>query len=118
MVPWGSSYLCLESNRPRLCVHRLSYYLASDEVEVKEAKEAKQRSFVGWPTLLKRSRLPRFILAHDDRLRRWQNVTLCTNVLSPSIHLLFLPSCVACSVEDVTGDEEYFHEDDFRVGES
>ena len=65
----------------------LSYYLATQEVEMKEAKGKKQ--FMGWPTLLKRARLPRTIIVHDDRMR---------------------------SCENVTGDEDYYTEDDFVVG--
>lgn len=67
----------------------MSYFLATESVEIKETKGKKQ--IQGWPTLLRRMRLPRFILAHDDRMR---------------------------SAEDVTGDEDYYNEDDFLVGQS
>ena len=65
----------------------LSYYLSSEEGELKEARGKKQ--FMGCPTMLKRQRLPRTIIFSDDRMR---------------------------SCEDVTGDEDYFNEDDFVVG--
>jgi hypothetical protein len=65
----------------------LSYYLATEEGELKEARGKKQ--FMGCPTMLKRQRLPRTIIFSDDRMR---------------------------SCEDVTGDEDYFNEDDFIVG--
>jgi Ca2+-binding EF-hand superfamily protein len=67
----------------------LSYFLATQEVEMKEAKGKKQ--FMGCPTLLKRARLPRTasLAVNDDRMR---------------------------SCENVTGDEDYFNEDDFVVG--
>jgi len=65
----------------------LSYYLATELSEIKEAKGKKQVQ--GWPTLLRKTRLPRFIMAHDDRMR---------------------------SAEDVTGDEDYYTEKDFIVG--
>jgi Ca2+-binding EF-hand superfamily protein len=65
----------------------LSFYLATELTEIKEAKGKK--SVQGWPTLLRKTRLPKFIMAHDDRMR---------------------------SAEDVTGDEDYYNEDDFIVG--
>ena len=67
----------------------LSYFLASEQCEIKENKGKKQ--FMGNPTLLSKMRLPKTVIAHDDRMR---------------------------SCEDVTGDEDYYHEDDFRVGEN
>lgn len=67
---------------------RMSYYLATEDAEIKEVKGRKQ--YRDWPTLLKRSRLPRRPIIHDDRMR---------------------------SVEDVTGDEDYYNETDFRVGQ-
>lgn len=65
----------------------LSYYLASEEVEIKEVKGSKNT--IGVPTLLKKQRLPKTTIITDDRMR---------------------------SVEDGTGDEDYYHEDDFLVG--
>ena len=65
----------------------LSYFLATEQCEIKENKGKKQ--FMGNPTLLSKMRLPKIILAHDDRMR---------------------------SCEDVTGDEDYYHEDDLIVG--
>ena len=67
----------------------LSYFLATEQTEIKENKGKKQ--FMGNPTLLSKMRLPKGILAHDDRMR---------------------------SCEDVTGDEDYYHEDDFVVGKT
>jgi Ca2+-binding EF-hand superfamily protein len=67
----------------------LSYYLATELTEIKETKGKK--SIAGWPTLLRKTRLPKFIMAHDDRMR---------------------------SAEDVTGDEDYYTEDDFIVGKT
>lgn len=61
--------------------------MATEETEIKEVKD--KRVYAGWPTLLKKSRLPRTNLAHDDRMR---------------------------SVDEATGDEDYYTEDDFRVG--
>ena len=66
----------------------LSYFLSTDEVEIKENKGKKQ--FMSNPCLLRRSRLPRIILAHDDRMR---------------------------SSEDCTGDEDYYQIEDFMVGQ-
>jgi Ca2+-binding EF-hand superfamily protein len=65
----------------------LTYHLATETVDIKDAKGKK--TFGGWPTLLQRRRLPKFVLAHDDRMR---------------------------SAEDVTGDEDYYNENDFIVG--
>ena len=65
----------------------LSYFLATEQAEIKENKGKKQ--FMGNPTLLSKMRLPKGILAHDDRMR---------------------------SCEDITGDEDYYHEDDLIVG--
>ena len=67
----------------------LSYHLASETMDIKEAKGKK--SLAGWPTLLMRRRLPKFVLAHDDRMR---------------------------SAEDVTGDEDYYNENDFVCGQT
>ena len=65
----------------------MSYHLATETMDIKETKGKK--SLAGWPTLLQRRRLPRFVLAHDDRMR---------------------------SAEDVTGDEDYYNENDFMCG--
>ena len=67
----------------------ISYHLATETMDIKETKGKK--SLAGWPTLLQRRRLPKFVLAHDDRMR---------------------------SAEDVTGDEDYYNENDFIVGQS
>jgi Ca2+-binding EF-hand superfamily protein len=67
----------------------LTYHLATETVDIKDAKGKK--TFGGWPTLLQRRRLPKFVLAHDDRMR---------------------------SAEDVTGDEDYYNENDFMCGQS
>lgn len=52
-------------------------------------EEKGQRFYYSAPTLLARMRLPKTTLPHDDRMR---------------------------SCEDVTGDEDYYHEGDFVVG--
>ena len=65
----------------------MSYHLATETMDIKETKGKK--SLAGWPTLLQRRRLPKFVLAHDDRMR---------------------------SAEDVTGDEDYYNENDFMCG--
>jgi Ca2+-binding EF-hand superfamily protein len=67
----------------------LIYFLATEVVDIKEAKG--EKTVAAWPTLLKRRRLPKFVLAHDDRMR---------------------------SAEDVTGDEDYYNENDLIVGQS
>lgn len=67
----------------------LSYYLVTEEVEISE--ERGQRDYECHPQLLKRRKLPRYVLAHDDRMR---------------------------GVEDETGREDYYTEDDLRVGDS
>ncbi len=65
----------------------LTYFLSSDEVEIKRLRGYGE--YPGMNTLLSRRKLPKFILAHDDRER---------------------------SAEDGTGDEDYYHPEDFRVG--
>jgi len=65
----------------------LSYYLASDEVDIKEAKGKKQ--FMSNPTLLTKRRLPKTIIVQDDRTR-------------------------SCDYEDSSAD--YYAPEDLRVG--
>ena len=66
----------------------MTYFMASEEATITEMRQGSEK-IANAVTLLKRSRLPRFVLGHDDRMR---------------------------SVEDVTGDEDYYHEDDLIVG--
>jgi Ca2+-binding EF-hand superfamily protein len=67
----------------------LTYFLSSDEVEIKRLRGYGE--YPGMNTLLTRRKLPKFILAHDDRER---------------------------SAEDGTGDEDYYHPEDLRVGDA
>jgi hypothetical protein len=66
---------------------RMSYDLAEEMAELTQLVERK--GVVRPPPFMKKRRLPRFILAHDDRMR---------------------------SCDDETGDEDYYTEDDFKVG--
>jgi len=65
----------------------LTYYMATQEVEVVEEKG--QRIFMSNPHLLRRSRLPRTIMPHDDRARM---------------------------VDPGDMEKDYYHEDDLVVG--
>lgn len=66
---------------------KMTYHLAEEEAELTQLVERK--GVVRPPPFMKKRRLPRFILAHDDRMR---------------------------SCDEETGDEDYYNEDDFRVG--
>lgn len=82
-VMWADKY----ADPPTKYFYWLSYFMATEEVEIVAAKGKKDGA--GWATLLSKMRLPKFTLLGDDRMR---------------------------SVEAETGDEDYYHEDDLLVG--
>ena len=67
--------------------YTLSYYLSTGEVQITESHDTGAQ--VIFPLFLKKQRLPRETLVHDDRLS---------------------------SCEDGDGGSDYYNEDDFRVG--
>ena len=68
----------------------LSYFLSDETVEIREAKKGEgKRSAGSFSKLVKRGRLPRTLIVHDDRGR---------------------------SAEEFSGSDDYYSEDDFRVG--
>jgi hypothetical protein len=69
--------------------YQLSYHMATEECEINELRG--QRRYMSGLTFYKRSRLPKALIGHDDRMR---------------------------NAEVETGDEDYYNEDDFVVGES
>lgn len=83
---WDDTKGKMFGEKHRLCI---TYYLATDEVQIDRLRSA--RPIPGLSQLLKRSRLPRALIHHDDRPR---------------------------SCEDGTGSEDYMKVDDFRVGET
>lgn len=82
-IMWLDKY----ADPPTKYFYWLSYFMATEECEIREAKGKKDN--IGWSTLLSRTRLPKMTLITDDRMR---------------------------SVEDGTGDEDYYHEGDLLVG--
>lgn len=66
--------------------YQLTYYPVDEETEIIEQKV---KGTARPPIFLKKRRLPRFVLPHDNRMR---------------------------SCDDETGDEDYYNEDDFIVG--
>lgn len=76
-----------EDGKPQQYRYYMQYYLSTQEVEISEAPG--QRNYRTLLLLLKRRRLPRNVMAHDDRPR----------------------SCEAFEYE-----HDYYHEDDLLVG--
>ncbi len=69
--------------------YKFSYYLATGEVQITESRNTNAQ--VIFPLFLKKQRLPRETLVHDDRLS---------------------------SCEDGDGSSDYYNEDDLRVGQT
>lgn len=67
--------------------YKLTYYVATGEVQITEMRDTNAQ--VIFPLFLKKQRLPRETLVHDDRLS---------------------------SCEDGDGSQDYYNEDDLRVG--
>jgi Ca2+-binding EF-hand superfamily protein len=68
--------------------YKVSYYLSTGEVQITETKNSNAQ--VTFPLFLKKQRLPRTTLVHDDR---------------------------SSSCEDGDGSSDYYNENDFNVGE-